>query len=82
MLEVLDTFDIVTLDTGVLDELPSLFPTLLSSLNAIHWATALLARAQAGNLRFAAHDRELATAAQAIGLEALGTAPPPSPQRA
>jgi predicted nucleic acid-binding protein len=72
VLEVLDTFDIVPLDTIVLERAAEPFPTLLSSLDAIHLATALLARSQVEDLRFATHDGELGTAARAMGFEVLG----------
>ena len=81
VLEVLDTFDIVPLDTLVLERAAEPFPTLLSSLDAIHLATALLARAQVGDLRFATHDGELATAARAIGFEVFGVSPPSARRR-
>jgi len=78
VLEVLESFDIVPLDTLVLERAAEPFPTLLSSLDAIHLATALLARAQVADLRFATHDGELATAARAMGFEVFGMSPPAS----
>jgi predicted nucleic acid-binding protein len=71
-LELLDTFHILPLDPVVLERAAEPFPTLLSSLDAIHLATALLARAQVDDLCFATHDRELATAARAMGFDVLG----------
>lgn len=72
VLEVLDTFDIVPLDTVILERAAEPFPTLLGSLDAIHLATALLARTQVPDLHFATHDWELATAARAMGFKVLG----------
>ena len=44
VLGLLDAFDILPLDTVVLERAAEPFPTLLSSLDAIHLATALLVR--------------------------------------
>ena len=63
---------LVPLDTVVLERAAEPFPTLLSSLDAIHLATALLARTQVEDLCFATHDGELATAARAVGFKVLG----------
>jgi len=78
VLEVLHTFDIVPLDSVVLERAAEPFPTLLGSLDAIHLATASLLRAQAADLYFATHDGELATAARAMGFRVLGA---PSPRK-
>lgn len=75
VLELLDTFDILPVDPAVLERAAEPFPTLLSSLDAIHLATALLARAQVHDLYFATHDGELGTAARAMGFEVLGMPP-------
>jgi predicted nucleic acid-binding protein len=75
VLELLDTFAILPLDTVVLERAAEPFPTLLSSLDAIHLATALLARAQVEDLCFATHDGELGTAARAMGFDVLGMSP-------
>ncbi len=72
VLELLETFAILPLDTVVLERAAEPFPTLLSSLDAIHLATALLARTQVDDLRFATHDDELGTAARAMGFDVLG----------
>jgi predicted nucleic acid-binding protein len=81
VLALLDAFDILPLDTFVLERAAEPFPTLLSSLDAIHLATALLVRSQVADLRFATHDDELATAAQAMGFEVLGVSPLPRRRR-
>ena len=73
VLEVLDGFDTVPVDRVILERAAEPFPTLIGSLDAIHLATALFARTQVTDLRFATHDRELAIAAQAMGFKLLGT---------
>jgi predicted nucleic acid-binding protein len=82
VVEVLDGFDIVPLDRVVLERAAEPFPTLLGSLDAIHLATAVLARSQVEDLRFATHDAELGTAARAMGFEVLGLAARRPPRRA
>ena len=47
------------------------FPTLVRTLDAIHLASALLAREQIPDLRFATHDDELGLAARAVGFDLL-----------
>jgi len=79
LLDVLDSFDIVPVDTVILERAAEPFPTLLGSLDAIHLTTALLARERIEDLHFATHDAELATAARAVGFKVLGV--PPSPTR-
>lgn len=74
VLELLDTFDIVPLDSVVLERAAEPFPTLLGSLDAIHLATAALARGQTEDLYFATHDGELGMAARAMGFKVLGGA--------
>jgi predicted nucleic acid-binding protein len=81
VLEVLETFDIAPLDTVVPERAAEPFPTLLSSLDAIHLATALLARAQVEDLSIATHDGELATAARAMGFKVFGVPARPSGRR-
>jgi len=71
-LEVLEGFDMVPIDAVVLQRASDPFPTLLGSLDAIHLASALHARAQVPQLRLATHDAELATAARAMGFTVLG----------
>jgi predicted nucleic acid-binding protein len=75
VLGLLEAFDIVPLDSVVLERAAEPFPTLLGSLDAIHLATALLARAQVEDLHLATHDGELATAARAMGFKVLGASP-------
>lgn len=72
MLETLDGFDLVALDTPILQRAAEPFPTLLRSLDAIHLATALGLRERSEDLHFATHDAELASAARAVGLPVEG----------
>jgi uncharacterized protein len=70
--EWLEAFDIVRLDTSILDRASQPFPTMLGTLDAIHLATALALRARVPDMAFATHDGELATAAKAVGFRVLG----------
>ena len=70
--EVLDGIDMVPIDSAVLERAADPFPTTLGSLDAIHLASALLARAHLQDLQLATHDVELATAARAVGFKVLG----------
>ncbi len=72
VLELLETFNLISLDGSVLDRAAEPFPTLLGSLDAIHLASALLAREQFEGLILATHDDELGLAAQAVGFEVHG----------
>lgn len=72
VLEVLESFDTIALDGVVLERAAEPFPTLLGSLDAIHLASAVLARSQVEDLCFATHDAELATAARAMGFTVFG----------
>jgi predicted nucleic acid-binding protein len=67
----LSGFDLIALDSAVLERAADPFPTALGTLDALHLASALMARHDIPELRFATHDRELATAARAIGFEVL-----------
>jgi uncharacterized protein len=73
MLEALQSFHIVPLGRSVLDRAAEPFPTLLRTLDAIHLATAILARNQYEDLVLATHDRGLATGARAMGLRVIGS---------
>jgi len=73
VLEVLSGFDLVRVNRAVLDRTGEPFPTLVRTLDALHIASALLARSRYKSLRFATHDAELATAALAEGLPVIGT---------
>jgi len=72
VLEAVDSFRLVTLDTDVLDRASEPFPTLVGSLDAIHLASALLIRSDFDDLAFATHDAELGIAARATGFTVHG----------
>lgn len=71
VLERLEAFDLIRVGTDVLERAAEPFPTTIGSLDAIHLASALLARDEAPTLAFATHDAELATAARAVGFRLL-----------
>jgi predicted nucleic acid-binding protein len=71
LLAVLDSIALVRLDAAVLARAAEPFPTLVGTLDAIHLASALLAREVSGDLRLATHDRELEIAARALGFMVL-----------
>ena len=71
VLEALAAFHLVSLDGRVLERAAAPFPTLVGSLDAIHLASALLARSAFEELAFGTHDQELAVAATAVGFEVL-----------
>ena len=71
--ERLDAFDLVPLDAVVLERAAEPFPTTLGSLDAVHLASALLARRRFPDIVLATHYVELATGARAMGLPVLGT---------
>jgi predicted nucleic acid-binding protein len=73
--EILEAFDLVPVNDAVLERAAEPFPTLLGSLDAIHLATALMARENIEDLHFATHDEELAVAAHAMGFTVLGARP-------
>ncbi|MEY4512880.1 MAG: hypothetical protein RLZZ450_5002 [Pseudomonadota bacterium] len=72
VLELLSTFRLARVERRVLERAADPFPTLLRTLDAIHLATADLIRRTVKDLVFATHDRELGTAARAIGLRVIG----------
>lgn len=76
VLEVLDAFQLARLTPAVIERAAEPFPTLLRTPDAIHLATALLARREHPELVFATHDVELATGARALGFRVLGAALP------
>jgi predicted nucleic acid-binding protein len=69
ILETTDSFALVVLDDGIKARAADPFPTLVGTLDALHLASALAMRATGGDLSMATHDRELATAAQALGFQ-------------
>lgn len=70
--DALATFHLVAVDSVVLERAADPFPTTLGSLDAIHLASALLARSEFDDLALATHDAELATAGRAIGFQVHG----------
>jgi hypothetical protein len=72
VLEAVDGFSLVALDSVVLARASEPFPTLVGSLDAIHLATALLIRDEVEGLAFATHDEELGVAARATGFAVHG----------
>ena len=72
VLEAIESFTLVPLDAAVLDRASAPLPTQLGSLDAIHLASALLARDQLATLTFATHDLALGTAAVAVGFQVQG----------
>jgi predicted nucleic acid-binding protein len=71
LLEAIESFVIIELDGRVMARAAEPFPTLLRTLDAIHLASALLAREQIPGLRFATHDAALGLAARAVGFDIL-----------
>lgn len=70
---LLEAMDVVELTHPVLSRAAQPLPTALGTLDAIHLATALLWKEQAGNdLSMATHDAALAVAAKASGLRVIG----------
>lgn len=72
VMELIDTFSLISLDSFILERASDPFPTSLGSLDAIHLATALLAREEFEELELATHDDELARAARAVGFRVSG----------
>jgi predicted nucleic acid-binding protein len=70
---LLEGVELVEVSRAVLLRASHPLPTALSTLDAIHLATAVLWREKAAEaMTFATHDRALATAARAIGFAILG----------
>jgi predicted nucleic acid-binding protein len=72
ILEHLRAFELVGLQAAVLERAADPFPTSLGTLDAIHLASALLARDRYSDLVLATHDEELAIAAEAMGFDVVG----------
>lgn len=72
VLEAVDAFSVVALESVVLERAEGSFPTTLGSLDAIHLASALLIRDEVEGLEFATHDDELGIAARATGFSVHG----------
>jgi len=77
ILALVDSLELVEIDSAILARAAQPLPTELGSLDAIHLATALLWSETTGNdLVMATHDRALALGAQAHGLMVLGVSGP------
>lgn len=72
ILTALSTFGLTPVSGSILERAADPFPTALGTLDAIHLAAALHLRDEYPALSFATHDRELATAARAVGFEVQG----------
>ena len=76
-LALIASFEVVEIDSAVLDRAAQPMPTEIGTLDAIHLATALLWKAMTSlDLVMATHDEALALAAQAHGLRVVGVASP------
>ena len=70
---ILETTDLITLDSTILDRASQSFPTVIGTLDAIHLASALLyIEEKKHKLLFMTHDLRLGIAAQALGFETCG----------
>ena len=73
ILALIDSLELVEIDSSVLDRAAQPMPTELGTLDAIHLASALLWKDALGDDPvMATHDKALALAAQAHGLKVLG----------
>jgi uncharacterized protein len=73
ILALIDSLELVEIDSSVLDRGAQPMPTELGTLDAIHLASALLWQDAFGiDLAMATHDKALAVAAEAHGLKVLG----------
>jgi predicted nucleic acid-binding protein len=72
VLIALNAFSLAPVSSSILERASDPFPTALGTLDAIHLATALHLREDYPTLAFATHDRQLATAARAVGFEVQG----------
>ncbi len=75
ILRRLDAFELIELDRAVLERAAEPFPTAVGSLDGMHLASAVLARARRRDLALATHARELGLAARAMGFRVLGSPP-------
>jgi predicted nucleic acid-binding protein len=73
ILSLIDSLELVEIDSVVLERAAQPMPTELGTLDAIHLASALLWKdASVADPVMATHDKALALAAQAHGLKVLG----------
>ena len=71
LLEAIESFMLIELDGRVMARAAEPFPTFLRTLDAIHLASAMLAREQIPDLHFATNDGELEMGARAVGFDLL-----------
>ncbi len=71
---VVDSFCIIECNAAIQTRAAGPFPTIIGTLDAIHLSSALLWQAELNDtdFRVVTHDRQMATAAQAIGLRVEG----------
>jgi predicted nucleic acid-binding protein len=70
---LLEECDMIDLSRTIMRRAGEPFPTPLGTLDALHLVSALAWRDSSGDpVVMATHDRELATAARAMGLEVIG----------
>jgi hypothetical protein len=73
VLALIDSLELIEIDSLVLDRAAQPMPTELGILDAIHLASSLLWQDATGeDLTMATHDRALGVAAQAHGLKVVG----------
>ncbi len=71
-IDLIRAIPLVSVTTRLLERAADPFPTLIGTLDAIHLATALALRDDYPEISVATHDRELATAARAVGFDVEG----------
>jgi hypothetical protein len=74
LLEALRSIELLPIDRLVMERAAGQFPTSLGTLDALHLASALVAREEVPDLVLGTHDRELATAAHSVGFRVAGVA--------
>jgi predicted nucleic acid-binding protein len=72
LLDALRSIELLRIDRLVLERAAGQFPTSLGTLDALHLASALVAREEVPDLVLGTHDRELATAARSVGFRVTG----------
>lgn len=63
----------MSLSRTILERAADPFPTHVATLDALHLASAIELRAVAGDLAFATHDSQLASAARALDFTVRGS---------
>ncbi|MGQ0678695.1 MAG: type II toxin-antitoxin system VapC family toxin [Actinomycetota bacterium] len=78
LLEVLRGITLIPLQQRVVVRAADPFPTSVGTLDALHLASAQLAREHLPDLQLATHDAELALAASSVGFTVLGMGEDPN----